>query len=204
MSTSTLGLFLRHLALHEEVSRLGTANDHTLLAAYESGNGQDTFSQAAFTELMRRHGPMVLRTCRRILGHGPDAEDAFQATFVLLARKAGPLGRGAAGRQSLGGWLHRVAYQTALDARIGAARRKARERQANVMTIRHPSCSDPSAAATWNELQPILDAELDALPEEERRSLLEAATQAGLRREANTIYLAPIRQERRRPLWDCP
>jgi len=79
MSTSTLGLFLRHLALSEEVSRLGTTSDRKLLAAYESGH-----SQAAFTELMRRHGPMVLRTCRRVLGHGADAEDAFQATFVML------------------------------------------------------------------------------------------------------------------------
>lgn len=84
MSTSTLGLFLRHLALSEEVSRLGTTSDHNLLTAYESGH-----SQAAFTELMRRHGPMVLRTCHRVLGHGPDAEDAFQATFIMLARKAG-------------------------------------------------------------------------------------------------------------------
>src|SRR5215469_8418317 len=88
MSTSTLGLFLRHLALSEEVSRLGTTSDRDLLAAYELGH-----SQAAFTELMRRHGPMVLRTCRRVLGVGPDAEDAFQATFVLLACKARQLRR---------------------------------------------------------------------------------------------------------------
>src|SRR6478609_634006 len=102
MSTSTLGLFLRHLALSKEVVRLGAASDHDLLAAYEMERGQ-----AAFTELMRRHGPMVLRTCRRVLGHGPDAEDAFQATFVILARRAGQLRREAAGRQSLSGWLHR-------------------------------------------------------------------------------------------------
>jgi hypothetical protein len=73
MSTNALGLFLRHLALSEEVSRLGADSDQALLAAYESGRGE-----AAFTELMRRHGPMVLRTCRRVLGNGPDAEDAFQ------------------------------------------------------------------------------------------------------------------------------
>ena len=115
MSTSTVGLFLRHLALSEEVSRLGTASDRDLLAAYESGRGQ-----AAFTELMRRHGPMVLRTCRRVLGSGPDAEDAFQATFVLLARKAGQLRREAAGPLSLGGWLHRVAYRTAVNVLTGA------------------------------------------------------------------------------------
>ena len=125
MSTTTVGLFLRHLALSEEVSRLGTASDRDLLAAYESGR-----SQAAFTELMRRHGPMVLRTCRRVLGRGPDAEDAFQATFVLLARKAVQLRRETAGRLSLGGWLHRVAYQTALNVLAKIDRRRTRERQA--------------------------------------------------------------------------
>jgi DNA-directed RNA polymerase specialized sigma24 family protein len=93
MSTSTLGLFLRHLALNEEVSRLGTVGDHNLLAAYESERGQ-----AAFTELMRRHGPMVLRTCRRLLDQESDAEDAFQATFVLLAQKAGSISK----REALG------------------------------------------------------------------------------------------------------
>src|SRR5262245_45517544 len=129
MSSSTLGLFLRHLALSEEVSRLGTANDYTLLATYEAERGE-----AAFAELMRRHGPMVLRTCRRILGHSPDTEDAFQATFVLLARKASQLCREATGPLSLGGWLHRVAYRTALKALTGASRRRAHERQAGVMT----------------------------------------------------------------------
>jgi hypothetical protein len=83
MRTNTLGLFLRHLALSDEVSRLATASDRDLLSTYEAQGGQ-----AAFTALVRRHGPMVLRTCRRVLGPGPEAEDAFQATFVLLARKA--------------------------------------------------------------------------------------------------------------------
>src|SRR5690348_16328706 len=115
MSTSTLSLFLRHLALTEEVSRLGTVGDHNLLAAYELERGQ-----AAFAELMRRHGPMVLRTCCRVLGEGPDAEDAFQATFVLLSRKAGSISK----REALGGWLHRVAYHAALKLLAGKVRRR--------------------------------------------------------------------------------
>jgi RNA polymerase sigma factor (sigma-70 family) len=180
MSTSTLGLFLRHLALSEEVSRLGTASDHDLLAAYEPGRGQ-----AAFAELMRRYGPMVLRTCRRVLGQETDAEDAFQATFVLLARKAGSISK----REALGGWLHRVAYRTALKALAGKIRRRVRERQVCVMSRPDP---DPSAKATWNEVRPILDAELDALPDEARRLLIacylqdkthaEAAVELGLPR----------------------
>src|SRR5262245_59662295 len=128
MSTNTISLFLRHLALSEEVSRLAAASDGELLAAYESGRGQ-----AAFSELMRRYGPMVLRTCRRSLGHQPDAEDAFQATFVLLARKAAALRNEAAQPLSLGGWLHRVAYRTALNVSVEVTRRKVRERQAGAM-----------------------------------------------------------------------
>src|SRR5689334_7627253 len=148
MNTNTVGLLLRHLALSEEVGRLATASDRDLLADYEAGRGE-----AAFTELMRRHGPMVLRTCRRVLGHGPDAEDAFQATFIMLARKAGPLRRD---ERSLGGWLHHVACQTAQNVLKSAVRRKAHEQTTSVMT--HPH-RDPSAEATWNEIRPILDAE---------------------------------------------
>src|SRR5262249_52221179 len=109
MSTSTIGLFVRHLAVSEEAKRLRDNSDRDLLAAYQSER-----SEAAFTELMRRYEALVLRTCCRVLGPGPDAEDAFQATFILLARKARQPGREAAGSLSLGGWLHRVAYQTAL------------------------------------------------------------------------------------------
>ncbi|HEY7428031.1 MAG TPA: sigma-70 family RNA polymerase sigma factor [Gemmataceae bacterium] len=176
MSTNTLGLFLRHLALSEEVGRLGTASDRDLLAAYELGRGQ-----AAFTELMRRHGPMVLRTCRRVLGRSPDAEDAFQATFVLLARRAGPLRREVAGPLSLGGWLHRVAYRTAVNVLIDVTRRRTHERQAGAMTHLEP---DPLREATWNEIKPILDAELDALPEESRRLLIACYLQEKTHAEA--------------------
>src|SRR5262249_4077180 len=175
MSGSTVGLLLRHLALNEEVSRLGTTSDHDLLAAYESGS-----SQAAFTELMRRYGPMVLRTCRRVLGHGADAEDAFQATFIMLARRTGPLRRD---ERSLGGWLHRVACRTALNVLRSAVRRGAHERQASIMA--HPH-RDPSAEATWYEIRPILDAELDALPEEARRLLIACYLEEKTHAEAGT------------------
>ena len=69
--------------------------------------------ESAFTVLVRRHGPMVLALCRRMLRHTQDAEDAFQATFVILARK----GHRITGRQTIGGWLHGVAYRVALDVR---------------------------------------------------------------------------------------
>jgi RNA polymerase sigma factor (sigma-70 family) len=190
MSTNTLGLFLRHLALSGEVSRLGTASDRVLLAAYESEWGE-----AAFTELMRRHGPMVLRTCRRVLGRGADAEDAFQATFVLLARKAGQLRREAAGPLSLGGWLHRVAYQTAVNVLSQLTRRKLYERQSGAMMHADP---DPVAEATWNEVRPILDAELNALPDESRRLLIACYLQEKTHAEAAEELGLPLGSVARR------
>ena len=82
--------------------------------------------EAAFVALVARHGPMVLAVCRGVLRDPHAAEDAFQATFLILVRRAGSLWVG----ESLGGWLHRVAHRVALQARADAARRRARERKA--------------------------------------------------------------------------
>src|SRR5436309_11522615 len=79
--------------------------------------------EAAFEVLLWRHGPMVLGVCRQVLRHDQDAEDAFQATFVTLVRKAASIGK----RDALAGWLYQVAYRTALRARAAAARRAERE-----------------------------------------------------------------------------
>src|SRR6202165_1649914 len=80
---------------------------------------------AALAALVRRHGPMVWGVCRRILRDHHDAEDAFQATFLVLVRKAASI----ASRELLANWLHAVARQTALKARATVAKRKGRERQ---------------------------------------------------------------------------
>jgi len=200
MRTHTLGLFLHHLALSNEVSRLSHSSDRALLALYEAelSHSSDRALLAlyeaercepAFTELMRRHGPMVLRVCRRVLGHGQDAEDAFQATFLLLARRTGQLLCEAAGALSLGGWLHRVAYRTALNATAQLTRRKNRERQAANMPPQH---AGPEAEADWNEVRPILDAELDALPEEPRRLLIACYLQSKTHAEAATELGVPL------------
>src|SRR5919201_3446437 len=81
--------------------------------------------EAAFALLVERHGPMVLSVCRRILRHQQDAEDAFQATFLVLAQKAGAV----AWRESAGGWLYEVAQRVAHGARRAAARRHGHERR---------------------------------------------------------------------------
>jgi RNA polymerase sigma factor (sigma-70 family) len=114
---------------------------------------------AAFEALVRRHGPMVLGTCRRILGDTHDAEDAFQAVFLVLVRKAASM----ASREAVGGWLYGVAYRTALAARTKRARQRAKEKQVEDMP--HPTV-EPDG--TWQELGPLLDKELGRLPEKFR------------------------------------
>src|SRR5437762_950096 len=87
---------------------LGSLTDRELLDALVTRN-----DEAAFETLLRRHGPMVLAVCRRVLRHAHDAEDAFQATFLVLLRKATSVKKS----EVLGSWLYGVAYRTALKAR---------------------------------------------------------------------------------------
>ena len=103
----------------------GQLGDAELLGRFVAGR-RDEDGEDAFAALVERHGPMVLGVCRRVLGDRHAAEDAFQATFLVLARKAGAIAR----REQLANWLHGVASRTALDARARADRRRARERKA--------------------------------------------------------------------------
>src|SRR5436189_4265032 len=82
--------------------------------------------EAAFEAVVRRHGPMVLGVCRRILGNHHDAEDAFQATFLVLVRKSGSV----MPKETVGNWLYGVAYRTALKAKTQKAKRHAHEQRA--------------------------------------------------------------------------
>jgi RNA polymerase sigma factor (sigma-70 family) len=133
--------------------------------------------EAAFAALVRRHGPMVFGVCRRVLANVADAEDAFQATFLVLVRKAASL----RARAVLGDWLHCVARRTALKARAASIQRYAKEQ---AMAKREIQPKEPR-----DDWLPLLDEELGALPEKYRLAIvlcdlegktrLEAAKQLG-------------------------
>jgi RNA polymerase sigma factor (sigma-70 family) len=129
---------------------------------------------AAFAALVRRHGPMVWGVCRRVLHHHHDAEDAFQATFLVLVRKAASVEP----KEMLGNWLYGVAYQTALKARSVAARRKGRERQ--VVEMPEPAVEEE----VWHDLQPLLDQELSRLPDKYRVPIVLCDLEGKTRKEA--------------------
>jgi RNA polymerase sigma factor (sigma-70 family) len=136
------------------------------------GSFIDDRDQTAFEALVRRHGPMVLGVCRRVLHNQQDAEDAFQATFFVLVRKAGFV----VPREMVGNWLYGVARQTALRARALNARRRGREKQVTVM---------PEPEATIRESpDDLLDQELSHLPDKYRVPIVLCDLEGRTRKEA--------------------
>src|SRR5262249_29492455 len=134
-------------------------SDGELLRRYLAGGEEE-----AFAEIVRRQGLLVLRACRHVLGETTAAEDAFQATFLLLARK----GRSLTSAGSLAGWLHAAAVRVAGDARRAAGRRRRRESAAR----ERASASPPPEQLMWREVRERLDAELAALPKKYRLPLV--------------------------------
>jgi RNA polymerase sigma factor (sigma-70 family) len=125
------------------------------------GRFATTGDEAAFELLARRHGPMVLGVCRRVLGDAHDAEDAFQATFLILARKAAS----AARHPTVGAWLHTVAFRVALRARARRGARASRERPLDETL---PPVAPAERDAGWRDVQRVIDEEVARLPEKYR------------------------------------
>lgn len=164
---------LRRIEALFQAGRAGSWSDGRLLASFADGRGVER--EDAFAALVRRHGPMVLATCRRMLGASPDADDAFQAVFVVLARKAGSL-RDA---DDVGGWLRTVAVRTGREARARAARVRARE-GAGLGDAHAAPGVDPDLF----ELRSALDEELERLPGGFREVIRLCALEGLSRREA--------------------
>jgi RNA polymerase sigma factor (sigma-70 family) len=130
---------------------------------------KDATAEAAFEALVERHGPMVLRVCRNVLDDHHDAEDAFQATFLVLALKAGSVRK----HSSLASWLLRVARRVALKARADASRRRAREVRVNMEDLpSDPARSDSARHADRPELRTVIDEEVAHLPEKYRAPIV--------------------------------
>jgi RNA polymerase sigma factor (sigma-70 family) len=183
-----------HRLLRKMVASLtgSTQNDGTLLEAFLAKNDQD-----AFASIVRRHGPMVSRVCRGGLSDFHSAEDAFQATFILLAQCAGSIRK----RESLASWLHGVAFRMASDTRRATTRRRKHE----LHPSRTTQPADPAHLAAWQEIQTIMNEEIQALPCHYREpfircclelaSCAEVASQMGL--EEATIKMRLSRARKR-------
>jgi RNA polymerase sigma factor (sigma-70 family) len=170
MATSQMSEVLQHLrrtVLQREAADL---TDGQLLEDYLSRG-----DEAALAALVRRHGPMVWGVCRRVLRNYHDAEEAFQATFLVLVRKAASINS----RALVANWLYGVAHQTALKAKATAARRRERERQ--VAEMPDPVVSEQDC---WPDLQPLLDKELSRLPDRYRSVIVLCDLEGKTRKEA--------------------
>ena len=138
----------------------GGLTDAQLLERFTSN--RDETAELAFRALVERHGPMVLRVCRSVLRDAHEADDAFQATFLVLVRRA----RSLWVRDSLGPWLHQVAYRTALCARSAAARSRQRElRQSEVV-------ASSAGDGARDDLGAMLHEELGRLPAQYREAVV--------------------------------
>jgi RNA polymerase sigma factor (sigma-70 family) len=170
MADGQRGDVLRHVRKLLDAQKLEQLTDGQLLERYLSRQ-----EEAAFAVLVRRHGPMVLGVCRRLLQDAHAAEDAFQATFLVLFRRARALDQ----RGSLANWLYTVAYHVALKARADAAHRRQRERQVGEMgqVESHPE-------EVWRDLQPVLDEELSFLPDKYRTPIVLCYLQGKTNEEA--------------------
>src|SRR6516165_6083065 len=142
MTSNNMSEVLQHVRRAVLVQNGAGLSDEQLLEVYHSRG-----DAAALAALVRRHGPMVWGVCRRVLANYHDAEDAFQATFLVLVRKA----TSVKPRDMVANWLYGIAHQTALKARATVSTRKGRERQ--VVAMPEPAAPEQ---APWDDLLAVL------------------------------------------------
>jgi RNA polymerase sigma factor (sigma-70 family) len=157
MSAKQLQGVIQHLRRTAGARGLRGVPDGELLKRFRADR-----DEAAFELIVWRHGKMVFNVCRRICRNGPDADDAFQAAFLALVRKAGTIRQ----QESLGGWLYKVAYRAARLARGRITRRTGRIQTADLESI--PGSVDTASSAAWREVRLLIDDELHRLPEKYR------------------------------------
>jgi enediyne biosynthesis protein E4 len=158
MTSATLSEVLSSLRKLTDAHGLRELADGELLERFVTRR-----DESAFATLMRRHGPMVWSVCCRMLQDPHRAEDAFQATFLVLVRKAGSIRKSA----SIGSWLHGIALRVAIKSRTQTATVRAQERRFSEMPR-----PDPVDELTWLELRAVLDEELSQLPEKYRAPIV--------------------------------
>jgi RNA polymerase sigma factor (sigma-70 family) len=170
----------------EVLTRPEKPPDEALLEQFLQGEALE--SQDAFRILVERHGPAVLATCRHILVRAQDAEDAFQATFLVLARRAASI----TDRSVLAAWLREVAIRTALRARARASRRESVERQAMAMASTLDRPGDQEAILSLNELRPVLQEEMVRLPEKYRIPVILSYLEGRSNQEVADVLKWPV------------
>jgi RNA polymerase sigma factor (sigma-70 family) len=163
MAQGQIGSLLRHIRRIIGAAAPADTTDGRLLEQFcRQGD------EPAFAALVRRHGPLVMGVCRRLLHDPHDAEDAFQAVFLILARRAGSIRR----PEALSSWLYGVAYRVAARARAQSSQRRTHESQGTAMLAADPIApspgSDPLSEATRRELRTVIDEELNHLPDRYR------------------------------------
>ncbi len=191
MHASPLQGFLGHLRRLVDPARQRELSDADLLERFRLHR-----EEAAFTLLVQRHGPMVLAVCRRILGDAHAAEDAFQATFLVLIRSADAIRK----QSSLASWLHGVAVRLSRKAAMRATRQRTIEREILPPTVRNDPCETLAVA----ELRTVLDEEIERLPDKYRMPLVlcyvadktheQAALELGWPKSSLTMRLAKARE----------
>jgi RNA polymerase sigma factor (sigma-70 family) len=187
MSIGRLSTFIRRLRGDIAAGQPGGLSDAQLLDRWLVQR-----DQAAFEVLLWRHGPMILSVCRRVLNNDADVEDAFQAAFLLLVRKAAAIRR----HESVAAWLYRTAYRVALRARQRSGKQSARE-----TTGVESLGADAPEDVYWRDVRPILDDEINRLPEKYRVPFIRCHLEGCTNEEAAVEMGCPVGTIHSRLSW---